>query len=66
MLWVLEIRDLWPASIVAVGAMRAGPAISILEALERFMYRKADHVVALTEAFVGHITARGATPTRSR
>jgi glycosyltransferase involved in cell wall biosynthesis len=60
--WVLEIRDLWPESIVAVGALRAGPVIGLLEALERFMYRKAEHVVALTEAFAEHITARGATP----
>jgi glycosyltransferase involved in cell wall biosynthesis len=59
---VLEIRDLWPGSIVAVGAMRAGPAIRLLEALERFMYRKAQHVVALTQAFADHIAARGATP----
>jgi glycosyltransferase involved in cell wall biosynthesis len=60
--WVLEIRDLWPESIVAVGAMRAGAAIRLLEALEHFMYRKAEHVVALTEAFADHIAACGATP----
>ena len=29
--WVLEIRDLWPESIVAVGAMRKGAAIRFLE-----------------------------------
>src|SRR3954462_11247936 len=29
--WVFELRDLWPASIVAVGAMRDSRAIRLLE-----------------------------------
>lgn len=57
--WVLEVRDLWPESIVTVGAMRRGRAVRLLERVESFMYRRADHVVALTHAFKRHITARG-------
>jgi len=56
--WVLEIRDLWPESIIAVGAMKRGVAIRALEAVERFAYRRADMVVAVTDSFVGHIRAR--------
>ena len=58
--WVLEIRDLWPESIVAVGAMEPGLAIRSLEAVERFAYRKAAHVVSVTDSFVDHIAANGA------
>jgi glycosyltransferase involved in cell wall biosynthesis len=57
--WVLEIRDLWPESIIAVGALTSRSIIRILEAVETFIYRKADHVVALTHAFKRHIHGRG-------
>lgn len=56
--WVLEIRDLWPESIIAVGAMKRGLAIRAIEALETFAYRRADLVVSVTEGFVPHIRAR--------
>lgn len=57
--WVLEIRDLWPESIVAVGAMRKSAAVRMLERLEAFAYRKADYIVSVTDSFVDHIARRG-------
>ena len=57
--WVLEIRDLWPESIVAVGALRQQQIIRILESIETFMYRQANHIVTVTNSFLQHITARG-------
>lgn len=57
--WLLEIRDLWPESIVAVGAIQNERMISALEAIERFVYRKADHIVAVTNAFKRHIEQHG-------
>jgi glycosyltransferase involved in cell wall biosynthesis len=57
--WVLEIRDLWPESIVTVGAMRKGAAVRFLEWLEGLAYRDADHIVSVTNSFVPHIAARG-------
>jgi len=56
--WVLEIRDLWPESIITVGAMRKGTAVRLLEWLERLAYRKADRIVSVTDSFVPHIAAR--------
>jgi glycosyltransferase involved in cell wall biosynthesis len=56
--WVLEIRDLWPESIISVGAMRKGLVIRVLEWLERLGYRKADRIVTVTDSFVPHIAAR--------
>lgn len=49
--WVFELRDLWPESIVTVGAMEKGRATQMLEWVERFMYRKADLIVPVTDAF---------------
>ena len=58
--FVLEVRDLWPASIVDVGAMRAGsPIVRTLEGAERFLYRHADHIVVVTDSFVDAIAAHG-------
>lgn len=57
--FVLEVRDLWPESIVALGQLRPGPVLRALEAIESFLYRSADGIVALTQAFVDHIRARG-------
>jgi glycosyltransferase involved in cell wall biosynthesis len=56
--WVLEIRDLWPDSIIAVGALGQRWIIQFLKALETFMYRRSDHIVALTNAFKNHITSK--------
>jgi glycosyltransferase involved in cell wall biosynthesis len=58
--WVLEIRDLWPESILAVGAMNNSRLIRLLEWLESFAYRKADHIVSVTDSFKTHIVKRGA------
>ena len=56
--WVMEVRDLWPASIRAVGAMD-GPVIRILEWLELWLYRHARHIIVVTEAFREDLTTRG-------
>jgi len=60
--FVLEIRDLWPESIVAVGAMERNAVIRAFERIERGLYRDADHVVSVTDSFVSHIVEGGADP----
>lgn len=58
--WVFELRDMWPESIVATGAMGAdSPAIRMLERLEMDLYRTADLIVPVTEAFARRLHARG-------
>ncbi|MCB0323545.1 MAG: glycosyltransferase family 4 protein [Bdellovibrionales bacterium] len=58
--WVLEIRDLWPESIQTVGAMENRSALRFLQSLERWAYRRADHIVSVTDSFVPHIVGAGA------
>ena len=56
---VLELADLWPESIVAVGAMRKSLALRWLEKLELFLYRRAVRIVTLTVAFKQDLVRRG-------
>ncbi|MFZ9847505.1 MAG: glycosyltransferase family 4 protein [Flavobacteriales bacterium] len=58
--WVFEVRDLWPESIKAVSAMSESSRIyRSLERLEMFLYRRADQIITVTEAFKKNITGRG-------
>uniref|UniRef100_UPI0035937A64 glycosyltransferase family 4 protein n=1 Tax=Pricia sp. TaxID=2268138 RepID=UPI0035937A64 len=49
--WVMEVRDLWPESIKAVGAMDNNPIISFFEFLEHRMYKSAWKIVTVTDSF---------------
>lgn len=57
--WVLEIRDLWPESIFAVGAIKNRWVIKSLESLEMFAYRAADRIVPVTDAFKRYMVNKG-------
>jgi len=58
---VTEIRDLWPDSIVAVGAARAdSPLVYALGVMERFIYRQSDLVISVTRSFIPLLRERGA------
>lgn len=57
--WILEIRDLWPESILAVGAIKNKWIIKILEALERFAYVQAQRIVPVTDAFKSYMLTEG-------
>jgi hypothetical protein len=60
--FVFELRDLWPESIVAVGAMRGGFGIRALEKLAAMLYRKATLIVSVTHAFRAKLIASGINP----
>ncbi|MEE2997718.1 MAG: glycosyltransferase family 4 protein [Pseudomonadota bacterium] len=57
--FVFELGDLWPASIVAVGAMKRSLPLRLLEKLELFLYRRSAAVAALTYAFKRNLVNRG-------
>jgi glycosyltransferase involved in cell wall biosynthesis len=57
--FVLEIRDLWPESIEAVGAMRQPLLIRFLEWLEQRLYAAADHLVTVGEGYREKLAERG-------
>ncbi|WP_182865760.1 glycosyltransferase family 4 protein [Rhodopirellula sp. JC639] len=55
---VLEVRDIWPESIVTVGAIRRGVIIRMLEWIERWMYRRANHIVAVGPGYRDNILSK--------
>lgn len=57
--FVFELSDLWPASIVAVGAMKDNLLLWLVERLELFLYRRSAAIVALTSAFKKNLVSRG-------
>ncbi len=64
--FVLEIRDLWPESIVAVGAMGESRLIRFLEWLELRMYAAADLIVTVGEGYREKLLAKGVEAERLR
>ncbi|MCD6440463.1 MAG: glycosyltransferase family 4 protein [Candidatus Marinimicrobia bacterium] len=57
--FLLEIRDLWPDSIIAVNAVRKNILISILYFLEKRMYFSASRIVTVTKGLSRHIIKYG-------
>lgn len=62
--FVLEIRDLWPSIPIAMGALRSPVSRWLAKALERWAYRSADHVVALSPGMAAGVVAEGVDPDR--
>ena len=57
--FVFELRDIWPASITAVGVMKGSLIIKILEKLELFLYGQADLIISVTHSFKLELQNRG-------
>ncbi len=57
--FVFELRDLWPDSIVTVGAMQPSLLLRLLERIEIFLYLRADLIVAVTDSFRENLVGRG-------
>ena len=57
--FVFEIRDLWPAVPIALGALKSRPAIGTAEWLERRLYDGAERVVVLSEGAREELRGRG-------
>ncbi|WP_022909059.1 glycosyltransferase family 4 protein [Aestuariimicrobium kwangyangense] len=58
--FVLEVRDLWPESLVAGGALERGSTMHrVLVEVERRLYRHADQIVVVTKGWEDHFEALG-------
>ena len=53
------MRDIWPASIVSVGAIKNRSLIKTLEKLEMSLYRHARNIVVVTDSFKTELLRRG-------
>jgi len=57
--FVFEVRDLWPEALVEVGALNNPLAIWWLQRMARRIYRRADHIVALSPGMKDGIVQAG-------
>jgi glycosyltransferase involved in cell wall biosynthesis len=53
---VFDVRDLWPGLAVALGELKNPAAIWLAERLERFLYKRADAITAVTRPFCEEIS----------
>lgn len=60
--FLFEVRDLWPESIVTVGAMRESRAIGALKRLASWLYRSADRIVTVGPGYRRRILAHYPVP----
>lgn len=58
--WVFELRDLWPESIKAVGAISGDSKVfKILEKIELRLYKRSSRVISVTNSFKNNLISRG-------
>lgn len=57
--YVLEVRDLWPASAIQLGILKSRSLIRIMSWMERVLYNQSTRVVAVTEGIRDDICERG-------
>jgi len=61
---VFEVRDLWPELPIAVGMLKNPVLKKAAKWLERFAYKNADHVIALSPGMAEGVIKSGYTPDR--
>lgn len=57
--YVFEVRDLWPEFPIQIGAIRNKMVISFLQNLEKKIYYKSEHIVALSPGMKDGVLATG-------
>lgn len=62
--FVFEVRDLWPESILAVSDFDNPVVIWLLDRTVTFLYRRADHLVVVSQAFIDPIVEEGVDPAK--
>ncbi len=64
--FVMEVRDIWPQTLIDMGISKRHPFVLLLGRLEPFLYRKADRIVTLLPKAAEHIESFGIAPQKIR
>ena len=62
--YIFEVRDLWPEFPIQIGAIRNPLVISFLRFIEKQIYKKAEHVVALSPGMKEGVVSTGIPETK--
>ena len=57
--WIFELRDLWPEGIKDHGAIKKDYLLNFLTKMELCLYKKATHVVTVTNGLKENLSSRG-------
>ena len=57
-MFILDIRDLWPETLVGLNRFNNRLALRIAYGLERFLYRKADEIIVNSEEFITYMVSK--------
>ena len=57
--FIMEIRDLWPQTLIDMGIPRWHPFIMAMKQLEKFLYKKADKIITLLPKAADYIVSLG-------
>lgn len=60
--FVYDVQDIWPESAVLSGLMKEGFLVRIMSWLERFVYRRAAHLIVVTEGARRNLVSKGVSP----
>jgi colanic acid biosynthesis glycosyl transferase WcaI len=64
--WVLWLEDILPDAAATTGLMREGHALRMAQRLERFVYRRANRIVVISDAFRENLLGKGVPPGKVR
>ena len=62
--FVLEVGDLWPATVIGIGLMKRNLGLRLVEKVELWMYRRATGIVALSNLIKKDLVDRGVPETK--
>ncbi|MEO5896525.1 MAG: glycosyltransferase family 4 protein, partial [Vicinamibacterales bacterium] len=57
--FVYDVQDIWPESAVLSGVVKPGRLYGMMMGLERFVYRRADHLLVVTAGAKENLVAKG-------
>lgn len=60
--FVYDVQDIWPESAVLSGLMKDGIMVRLMSILERFVYRRAAHILVVTDGARQNLIGKGICP----
>jgi glycosyltransferase involved in cell wall biosynthesis len=61
---LLEVRDLWPEFAIDMGILKNPFLIRLSRWLERFLYRRANHLLVNSPAYIDYLIEKGVPPSK--
>lgn len=60
--WMLRVEDIYPDAAIAAGILKNQWAIGVFSRMERWLYRKANHISVISDGFRENLLGKGIPP----